>query len=98
MTKRRRFKQTVPLKERLLAFANDLRKEASEMPAGQDRDALLKRARLADTAAHLDEWMDSAGFQPPGKGELMGGRHERPSDDLSNNQPKAADREGEGAV
>jgi hypothetical protein len=26
---------------------------------------LLRRARQADTAAHLDEWANSPGLQPP---------------------------------
>ena len=63
--RRRRFKQTVPFKDRLMAFAHDLRKEASSMPAGQNRDDLLKRARRADTAARFDEWARSPGLHPP---------------------------------
>jgi hypothetical protein len=66
MIKRRnRFKQTVPLKDRLLAFAADLRNQASIMPSGRQRDELLKRARRVDTAAHLDDWLNSPGLQPP---------------------------------
>jgi hypothetical protein len=50
---RRRFKQTVPLADRLQTFAQDLRREALSLPFGVERDALLKRAHQADTATHL---------------------------------------------
>ena len=63
--RRRRFKQTMPLKDRLMAFAQELREEASSMPAGQNKDDLLKRARRCDTAAHIDEWARSPGLQSP---------------------------------
>ena len=69
--RRRRFKQTVPFKDRLTAFAKDLRNEASTMPAGHLRDDLLKRASRCETAAQLDEWARSlegskeAGSQAP---------------------------------
>jgi hypothetical protein len=62
---RRRYKQTVPFKDRLTAFAQELREVASSMPAGQNREELLTRARRADTAAHIDEWARSPGLQPP---------------------------------
>lgn len=61
--RRRRFKQTVPFKDRLMIFARDLREEASLMPPGHNRDELLRRARRADTAAQLDEWVRSPGLQ-----------------------------------
>lgn len=63
--RRRRYKQTVPFKVRLMAFAQELRDEASSMPSGQTREELLARARRADTAAHIDEWARSPGLQPP---------------------------------
>jgi hypothetical protein len=63
--RRRRFTQTVSLKDRLSTFAKDLRDEASQLSAGPERDDILKRARRADTAAHLDEWAHSAGLKSP---------------------------------
>jgi len=30
-----------------------------------ERDALLRKARQAETAANIDEWLDSPGLQPP---------------------------------
>jgi hypothetical protein len=46
-------------------FANDLKAKAAELRPGPEQDALLKRARLADTASHIDEWVNSPGLQPP---------------------------------
>ena len=63
--KRRRFKQAQVFKDRLDAFAKDARKRADELPAGSAKDDLLRKARQADTASHLDEWANSPGLQPP---------------------------------
>lgn len=65
MKKRRRFKQTETLQDRLNKFAANSREQASTMPAGAERDQLVKKARQADTAAHLEEWMTSPGLQSP---------------------------------
>jgi hypothetical protein len=55
MTKRRRNKQTDPLKARLVAFAKDLRDQAALLSHGPEKDDLMRRARQADTATHLHE-------------------------------------------
>ena len=65
MLERRRFKQTIPLKDRLTAFAEDARQKATELPPGPERDEMLKKARQADTASHLDAWANSPGERPP---------------------------------
>jgi hypothetical protein len=65
MQRRSRFKQTISLKERLASFAKEAREKASELRPGPEQDALLKKARQADTASHLDEWANSPGLQPP---------------------------------
>jgi hypothetical protein len=62
---RRRFKQTISLKDRLASFAEEIREKASRLRPGPERDALLKRASRADTASHIDEWANSPGLQPP---------------------------------
>jgi hypothetical protein len=62
---RRRFKQTVSLKDRLASFAEEIRKKASQLQPGPERDALLKKANRADAASHIDEWANSPGLQPP---------------------------------
>jgi hypothetical protein len=65
MFKRRRFKQSLSLKERLISFANDAREKASLMEPSIEKEELLRKARRADTARHLDDWSNSAGLQPP---------------------------------
>ncbi len=35
------------------------------MRPGPDRDTLLKKVRQAETAMHLDDWVNSPGLQPP---------------------------------
>jgi hypothetical protein len=62
---RRRFKQTVPLNQRLTEEAQRLRKEAQGTRPGIDRERLIRRARQAETASHIDEWLSSPGLQPP---------------------------------
>jgi hypothetical protein len=63
--RRRRFKQSKSLQDRLQAFANDSRAQAAELPPGAEKYELLRKARQADTASHLDEWINSPGLQPP---------------------------------
>jgi hypothetical protein len=65
MTKRRRFIQTTSLKDRLASFAEQAREKAKFLESGMERDELLKKARRADTAAHIDDWANSAELQPP---------------------------------
>ncbi|WP_429040655.1 hypothetical protein [Bradyrhizobium elkanii] len=63
--RRNRFKQTESLEDRLAHQAEELRIRAKAMPPGVEKEALLKRARQADTAAHVSEWLRSPGLQPP---------------------------------
>ena len=72
MLKRRRFKQTKSLKERLLERAEQFREEAKLLPYGLVRDAVIKRAHQAEAAAHMNEWLNSAGLQPPKKHNTPG--------------------------
>ena len=65
MLKRRRFHQTKSLQDRLAAWAEEVREQAAKLPAGPERDALLKKLRQADTASHLEDWANSPGLQPP---------------------------------
>jgi hypothetical protein len=64
MLKRRRFKQIETLNDRLVAFAKEAREKAMVL-SGRERHTLLRKARQADTAAHIDEWVNSPGLQPP---------------------------------
>jgi hypothetical protein len=65
MNMRRRIKQKLSLKDRLASWAKEVQVQADALPPGAERDALLKKARQADTASHLDDWANSAGLQPP---------------------------------
>jgi hypothetical protein len=65
MPHRRRFKQNLSLRDRLAAWANEVRERAKKLPPGPERNAQFKRASQADVAAHLDEWANSPGLQPP---------------------------------
>jgi hypothetical protein len=62
---RRRFKQTTTLDERLEDQAKRLRDEARGTPPGVARDKLMRRARQAEAAAHMQDWLTSPGLQPP---------------------------------
>jgi hypothetical protein len=64
MQTRRRFK-TASFKDRLAEWAKKFRDQADQLRPGPERDALLKKARRADTAAHLEDWANSPGLQPP---------------------------------
>ena len=64
---RRNFKQTSPLNRRLEEQAKRLRKEAQGTPHGVEREKLIRRAREAETAAHIQEWLSSPGLQSPTK-------------------------------
>jgi hypothetical protein len=61
MSKRRRIKQSTSLKDRLATFAKEAREKAMELPAGREREVLLRKARQTDTAAHMDDWANSPG-------------------------------------
>jgi len=56
MQRRGRFKQASSLRERLAEWAKEVREQAAYLPPGPDREALLKKARQADTASQLDDW------------------------------------------
>jgi hypothetical protein len=60
----RRFRQA-PLKDRLASFAKEVREKASRLPHGRERDEMLKKASQAETASHLDDWVNSPGLQSP---------------------------------
>lgn len=65
MFKRRRFKQQITLQDRLSAWAARVQEQADKLRPGPERDALIRKARQADVAIHLDDWARSPGLQPP---------------------------------
>jgi hypothetical protein len=62
---RRRFKQKQSLEERLADEAKRLREEAKLLPPGAVREAVLRKARQAETGSHMSEWLRSPGLEPP---------------------------------
>ena len=60
---RRRFKQVKTLQDRLIDEAASCRAQAKLLPPGAVREALLWKARQADTAAHMNEWLSSRELQ-----------------------------------
>lgn len=65
MQKRRRFRQTEALENRLAAEAKKLRTKAATLPHGIERERLLRKAEQDETAAHLTEWLNSPGLKAP---------------------------------
>jgi hypothetical protein len=57
MKRRRRIMHTDPLERRLLAEAQRLREQARELPPGIDRTVLLRKARQAEAARDISEWL-----------------------------------------
>jgi len=62
---RRRFKHVLSFPDRLANESECLREEAEKLPHGREREILLRKARQADIALHVDEWLSSPGLQPP---------------------------------
>jgi hypothetical protein len=62
---RRHFRHTMTLEERLAQEAERLRKEARGTPPGIERDRMLRQARQAETASHVNEWLASSGLRAP---------------------------------
>jgi hypothetical protein len=64
---RRHFKdrQLQPLQERLAVEAKRLREEAKSLRPGTAREALIRKARQAETGSHMTEWLSSPGLRAP---------------------------------
>jgi hypothetical protein len=65
MQRRGRFKQILSFEERLAEEAKRLRDQAEALPPGIEREELIRKARQAETASHMNEWLTSPGLQPP---------------------------------
>ena len=51
--------------DRLLEAAAKARSQAFLLPPGRLQQELLRKARQAETTAHLNEWLTSRGLRPP---------------------------------
>jgi hypothetical protein len=56
MQQQHRFKHKQSLEERLIQQATRLRAEAKALPPGAAREALLGRAKQAETGAQMNQW------------------------------------------
>ena len=63
---RRRFKHSQTFEERLMEESARLRKAAEQL-RGFPRELVLRRARQAEIASHISEWLRSPGLQLPSK-------------------------------
>jgi len=63
---RKRVKHTVTFEERLAQEAIKFKEAAAKQPVGSKaQELLLRRARQAETASHINDWLNSPGLQPP---------------------------------
>lgn len=60
-----RVSDVLALEDEFIRDEQRCRTEAEKLPPGNERNALLKRARPADTAVQLGDWVDSPGLKPP---------------------------------
>ena len=65
MIPRRRIKHVASFEDRLAYEAHRCKEKAEALPHGQQRDMLLRKARQAETAAHISEWLSSPGLAAP---------------------------------
>jgi hypothetical protein len=65
MQEQGRFKQTETPEQRLAEEARRLREQAKLVGSAAVREALLRKARQAETASHINEWLASPGLKPP---------------------------------
>ena len=63
---RKRIKHATTFEEGLTEEARQFREEAEKEPPGSTaRELLLRRARQAETASHMNDWLASLGLWPP---------------------------------
>jgi hypothetical protein len=60
-------RRSVPhtFEENLAAEKAKLEAQVAKLKPGPQKDALLRKIRQLDTAAHMSEWLSSPGLQPP---------------------------------
>jgi hypothetical protein len=63
--RRQRINHTSSLEDRLADQAQRFRDQAKTLPPGRERDELMHKARQAETASHINEWVSSPGLRPP---------------------------------
>lgn len=59
------FTQTENLEPRLADEGQAAARTGRAIPRGAEKDATLRKADQADTAAHIRDWLKSSGLKPP---------------------------------
>jgi hypothetical protein len=63
---RKRVKHDASFEDRLAEESKKFKEAAEKQPHGsQARELLLRRARQAETASRMNQWLKSPGLQPP---------------------------------
>jgi hypothetical protein len=62
---RRQIKHAKSFDERLADRAKRLRDQAKPLSPGIERDELIRKARQAETASRVNEWLTSPGLASP---------------------------------
>jgi hypothetical protein len=63
---RKRVKHSATFEERLAEEAARFKEAAAkEVPGSKARELLLRRARQAETASHINDWLSSPGLASP---------------------------------
>lgn len=62
--RRRRFKQTTTLAQRLTEQASRLRDQATTLSPGQEQSQLWRKVHQAETALRIEEWLCAPGAAP----------------------------------
>ena len=63
---RRQARHIKTFQEMLVEEAQRFREEAEKLAPGLARELLLRRARQAESASHVDDWLSSPGLKSPG--------------------------------
>jgi hypothetical protein len=62
---RRRVKHVASFEDRLAYEAHRFKEQAQALPPGPQRDDLLRKARQAETAAHINKWLKLPSLAAP---------------------------------
>ena len=76
MKRRRRFKQTTTLAQRLTQEAVRLRERARELPPGAEQNTVWRKVRQAEIALRIDAWLSSS--QAAAAGDMMAVMDKKP--------------------
>ena len=55
----------ITLEQKWRQLSEAAKKEAEKLPYGEEREALLRKARKLETASQIDQWISSPALQPP---------------------------------